>query len=160
MRGILVGALALAGLITTSTSASAHASIQLYGEKATPGGYGVLFVRIPHGCTGGLTTDKVVVSIPDGFASVRPQLVAGFTAGRTMSGTTVTEVHLSGGIEICVGGRLVVEDHECYLYLRRDEACTLVAVSCGAPCNIARHVEHRCSPTSSKWPCGDAWSLS
>ncbi|MFM8970875.1 MAG: DUF1775 domain-containing protein [Actinomycetota bacterium] len=78
MRGILVGALALAGLITTSTSASAHASIQLYGKKATPSGYGVLFVQIPHGCTGGLATDKVVVSIPAGFASVRPQLVAGF----------------------------------------------------------------------------------
>ena len=97
IRGILVGALALAGIITTSSSASAHASIQLYGEQATPGGYGVLFIRIPHGCTGGLTTDKVVVSIPAGFASVRPQLVAGFTAGRTMSGTTVTEVQWSGG---------------------------------------------------------------
>jgi len=97
IRGILVGALALAGIITTSSSASAHASIQLYGEQATPGGYGVFFIRIPHGCTGGLTTDKVVVSIPAGFASVRPQLVAGFTAGRTMSGTTVTEVQWSGG---------------------------------------------------------------
>jgi len=90
MRGILVGALTLAGSISTSSSASAHASIQLYGEKATPCGYGVLFVRIPHGCTGGLTTDKVVVSNPAGFASVRPQLVAGFSELLTVLNTAAT----------------------------------------------------------------------
>lgn len=98
MRAALGVALALGAVLGTGVgNASAHASIQLYGEKATPGGYGVVFIRIPHGCTGGLTTDRVVVSIPAEFASVRPQLIPGWTASRTMVGTTVTEVQWSGG---------------------------------------------------------------
>ena len=98
MRAALSVALALGAVLGTGVgNASAHASIQLYGEKATPGGYGVVFIRIPHGCTGGLTTDRVVVSIPAEFASVRPQLIPGWTASRTLVGTTVTEVQWSGG---------------------------------------------------------------
>jgi len=98
VRGALSVALAMGAVLGIGVgNASAHASLQLYGEKATPGGYGVLFVRVPHGCTGGLTTDRVVVSIPTGFASVRPQLIPGWTASRTLSGTTVTEVQWSGG---------------------------------------------------------------
>ena len=98
MRAALSVALALGAVLGTGVgNASAHASIQLYGERATPGGYGVVFIRIPHGCTGGLTTDRVVVSIPTGFASVRPQLIPGWTASRTMVGTTITEVQWSGG---------------------------------------------------------------
>ena len=78
VRGALSVALAMGAVLGIGVgNASAHASLQLYGEKATPGGYGVLFVRVPHGCTGGLTTDGVVVSIPTGFASVRPQLIPG-----------------------------------------------------------------------------------
>jgi uncharacterized protein YcnI len=87
----------IAILSAVVSPASAHASIQLYGEKATVNGYGVVFVRIPHGCTGGLSTDSVVVSIPSGFSSVRPQYLGGWTTSSTKSGTTVTEVRWSGG---------------------------------------------------------------
>lgn len=83
--------------LAAPSPASAHASLQLYGESATPGGYGVLFVRIPHGCTGGLPTDTVELTIPAGFTSVRPQQVAGWNATRQMTGTTVTSVVWSGG---------------------------------------------------------------
>lgn len=83
-------------LVLSPSGASAHASIQLYGENATVDGYGVLFVRIPHGCSG-LPTDTVVVSIPTGFASVRPQYLGGWTASSVKSGTTVTEVRWTGG---------------------------------------------------------------
>lgn len=90
-------ATAIALLVATHSSASAHASIQLYGSTASVNGYGVLFIRIGHGCTGGLATDTVVVSIPSGFTSVRPQQISGWTASRTMSGSTVTEVKWTGG---------------------------------------------------------------
>lgn len=96
IRRALACALGLA-LATTAAPVSAHASLQLYGERATAGGYGAVFVRIPHGCSGGLPTDTVIVSIPTGFASVRPQQLGGWTASRTMSGTTVTEVRWVGG---------------------------------------------------------------
>jgi uncharacterized protein YcnI len=85
------------GALVAPASVSAHASLQLYGESATPGGYGVVFVRIPHGCTGGLATNAVEVTIPAGFASVRPQQIPGWTASRQMSGTTVVGVAWTGG---------------------------------------------------------------
>ena len=97
-KKMLTAVTTLTALLMFSPSiASAHASLQLYGEKATVNGYGVLFVRIPHGCTGGLSTDTVVVSIPTGFASVRPQYLGGWTASTVKSGTTVTEVRWTGG---------------------------------------------------------------
>jgi uncharacterized protein YcnI len=85
------------GALVAPASVSAHASLQLYGESATPGGYGVVFVRIPHGCTGGLATDTVELTIPAGFTSVKPQLVPGWTVSRQMSGTMVSAVTWSGG---------------------------------------------------------------
>jgi hypothetical protein len=84
-------------LASAASPASAHASLQLYGERAVAGGRGVVFVRIPHGCTGGLPTDTVVVSIPPTFASVRPQHVGGWTASRTATGSVVSEVRWVGG---------------------------------------------------------------
>jgi uncharacterized protein YcnI len=85
------------GALVAPASVSAHASLQLYGESATPGGYGVVFVRIPHGCTGGLATDTVELTIPSEFTSVKPQLVPGWTVSRQMSGTMVSAVTWSGG---------------------------------------------------------------
>jgi periplasmic copper chaperone A len=97
LKMVGIAALAACGLSMASVApVGAHASLQLYGEHATPGGYGVVFVRIPHGC-GGLATDTVTVSIPDGFASVRPQFIPGWTASTTRAGTTVTSVSWSGG---------------------------------------------------------------
>jgi len=66
-------------IIATAGPASAHASVQLYGEKASTGGYGAMFIRIPHGCSGE-PTRKVVVRLPSTFGSARPQWIAGWTA--------------------------------------------------------------------------------
>ena len=94
----VVVALASVGAIAASSSiASAHATIQLYGANATPGGYGVMFIRIAHGCKGGLATDTVEVSIPSGFASVRPQQINGWTASTIKTGTVVTSVKWTAG---------------------------------------------------------------
>ena len=77
---LMGAALAAATSLAIAAPASAHASIQLYGEEAKAGGYGAVFMRIPHGCEGGLATDKVVVSIPKAIESVRPQQVAGWVS--------------------------------------------------------------------------------
>ena len=74
-----------AATVAISSPANAHASIQLYGEEAKAGGYGAMFVRIPHGCEGGLPTDKVVVSVPRAIESVRPQQLAGWQAATPKS---------------------------------------------------------------------------
>lgn len=96
-KAILGTLAAAAAIITVSSPVSAHAGIQLYGAKATAGGYGAFFVRIPHGCEK-LATDTVEVSIPSGFASVRPQLIAGWTAETIKNAAgTVTAVKWSGG---------------------------------------------------------------
>lgn len=82
---VAVSATTIAMSFAISAPANAHASIQLYGEKATAGGYGALFIRIPHGCEGGLATDKVVVSVPKAIESVRPQQLAGWDAATPKS---------------------------------------------------------------------------
>lgn len=95
---VILGTLAAsAAIITVSSPVSAHASVQLYGATANAGGYGAFFVRIPHGCEK-LPTDTVEVSIPAGFSSIRPQLVAGWTAEtvKDANGAT-TAVRWSGG---------------------------------------------------------------
>jgi|GEM_PF-166112 len=97
-KAILGTLAAAAAIITVSSPVSAHAGIQLYGAKATAGGYGAFFVRIPHGCEK-LATDTVEVSIPAGFASVRPQLIAGWTAETIKDAAgIVTAVKWSGGL--------------------------------------------------------------
>lgn len=102
MRPRKIIALPLAVLVTTVIMAVvpgmalAHASIQLYGEKAIPGGRGVLFVRIPHGCAGA-ATDTIEVSIPAGFTLVRPAMVSGWTASTVTTGSVVTSVKWTGG---------------------------------------------------------------
>lgn len=96
-KAILGTLAAAAAIIPASGSASAHAGINLYGAKATAGGYGAFFVRIPHGCEK-LPTDTVEVSIPAGFSAVRPQQVAGWNTEtiRDAAGV-VTAVKWSGG---------------------------------------------------------------
>lgn len=96
-KAILGTLAAAAAIITVSSPVSAHAGIQLYGAKATAGGYGAFFVRISHGCEK-LATDTVEVSIPAGFASVRPQQIAGWTAETIQNAAgAVTAVKWSGG---------------------------------------------------------------
>lgn len=67
-----------AGLAVASP-ASAHASIQLYGAKATAGGYGALWMRIPHGCDGS-PTKRVMITVPASFGSAKPQMIGGWKA--------------------------------------------------------------------------------
>jgi len=96
-KAILGTLAAAAAIITVSSPVSAHAGIQLYGAKATAGGYGAFFVRISHGCEE-QATDTVEVSIPAGFASVRPQLIAGWKAETIKDAAgIVTAVKWSGG---------------------------------------------------------------
>ena len=72
------GLLAGAGLLTAAPAA-AHASVQLYGGKATAGGYGALWMRIPHGCDGS-PTKRIAITIPASFGSVKPQMIGGWQA--------------------------------------------------------------------------------
>jgi len=95
----IAAAVLVTGLTVTLTiapPAGAHASVQTYGSTATAGGYGAFFIRIPHGCEGGLSTDRVVVTLPKAFESTRPQLVSGWESKATPGGRS-TRVVWSGG---------------------------------------------------------------
>lgn len=74
--------LAGAGLLAAAP-ASAHASIQLYGGTATAGGYGALWMRIPHGCDGS-PTKRVTITVPASFESAKPQMIGGWKATVTL----------------------------------------------------------------------------
>ena len=80
-------ALAVGAGLATASPASAHATTQLYGATATQGGYGAMFIRIPHGCEGERTL-VVKVNLPATFTSGRPQAIAGWKAQ--------TRVHADG----------------------------------------------------------------
>jgi periplasmic copper chaperone A len=94
----ILGTLAASAVVLSATSAAnAHASVQLYGSTPTASGYGQMFVRIPHGCAGA-ATDTIKVQIPDGFASVKAQAKAGWSVSTVKAdGTNVSEVTWSGG---------------------------------------------------------------
>jgi uncharacterized protein YcnI len=98
LRGVVALSVALAGLFATTAPASAHASTQMYGESATAGGYGAVFIRIPHAAAG-LNTVKIEVQIPEGVTSVKPQRVAGWSESNKLAadGKTVASVIWDGG---------------------------------------------------------------
>ena len=95
---VLVAALALLVSPMLATSANAHTTVQLYGSEAVAGGYGHVFIRIPH-ATATTSTVKVEVEIPAGVTSVKPQQVGGWKESRTMSedGKNVVAVSWSEG---------------------------------------------------------------
>jgi uncharacterized protein YcnI len=96
-KAILGTLAAAAAIITVSSPVSAHATVQLYGASPTAGGYGVMFIRIGHGCAKA-ATDTVEVSIPAGFSSVRPQQMPGWNAETIQNAEGVTTgVKWSGG---------------------------------------------------------------
>jgi uncharacterized protein YcnI len=96
-KAILGTLAASAALISTGGAANAHSSIQLYGSTPTTGGYGQMFVRIPHGCEGA-ATDTIKVQIPAGFTSVKAQAKAGWSVSTVKAdGKNVSEVTWSGG---------------------------------------------------------------
>lgn len=96
-KAILGTIAASAAVFTSVAPASAHATVQLYGSTPTAGGYGHLFVRIPHGCEGGLATDTVKVQIPAGFSSVKPQFKPGWNVAVVKADGQPTEVTWSNG---------------------------------------------------------------
>lgn len=63
--------------ILLPTPSNAHASIQLYGQKAYQGQSATVFVRIPHGCQG-KPVDKVSIKVPSGFQSAKPFYMQGW----------------------------------------------------------------------------------
>jgi len=91
---LLAGGLAIIG----SVPASAHASVQMYGETAKAGAYGAVFIRVPHGKPG-LVTNAVEVQIPEGVTAVKPQRIAGWIekVNYAADGKTATSVSWSGG---------------------------------------------------------------
>lgn len=64
-----------AAAVLLSTSAFAHASIT--PNTAANGATAKVAIAVPHGCDG-VPTDKLTVTIPDGFVSARPQVKAGW----------------------------------------------------------------------------------
>ena len=72
-------ALAVGAGLAAASPASAHATIQLYGGKATQAGYGALWLRVPHGGDGQRTL-VVKVNLPADFTSAKPQAFAGWRA--------------------------------------------------------------------------------
>lgn len=97
-RGIVAITVAAGGLALSAAPASAHASVQMYGEVAKAGSYGAVFIRIPHAAPG-VNTTKVEVQIPEGVTAVKPQRVTGWNESTTLAadGKTVTSVIWDGG---------------------------------------------------------------
>lgn len=87
---VLAVAAASGAALVTAGSALGHASVQLYGGTASAGGFGALWMRIPHGCSGA-PTDRVEIRVPKSFPSVKPQYLGGWKAStkRLKSGITV-----------------------------------------------------------------------
>jgi uncharacterized protein YcnI len=84
--------------LAAAIPASAHASVQMYGEKATANSYGAVFIRIPHAAAD-RSTVKVEVQIPEGVTAVKPQRLSGWSESVTKGtdGKTVTSVTWSNG---------------------------------------------------------------
>lgn len=95
----LLGA-TLTGTILTMEPVEAHATAELYGEEAHAGGYGHMFLRIPHGCDGGKATDTVTVRIPSGFTSVKPERKDGWKTriGRNEKGRVTSVTWYDGNL--------------------------------------------------------------
>jgi uncharacterized protein YcnI len=97
-RGVLALAVSVSALFATSAPASAHVSVQMYGETAKAGSYGAVFLRVPHAAPG-LNTVKVEVQIPEGVTAVKPQRVPGWVESTTLAddGKTVASVIWENG---------------------------------------------------------------
>jgi uncharacterized protein YcnI len=75
-------AIALCGVATVASPASAHVSIVTYGTTFTAGSTNVFYFRVPHGCPDpGLPnarTTAVEVNVPAAATSVKPQAIPGW----------------------------------------------------------------------------------
>ena len=95
---VTVVAVSMTGSVIFSSPASAHVSVQTYGATATAGGYGHVFLRVPH-AEAGKSTVRIDVQIPAGVTSVKPQQVAGWNESVELAadGKTAAKVIWSGG---------------------------------------------------------------
>lgn len=93
--------LVLGTLLLAAPSAAAHATIELKGEQPIAGKRGKLTITIPHGCGGGLATDRLVIQLGAGWPNAKPIAIAGWTStvDRASSGRwTITWVATAGGL--------------------------------------------------------------
>lgn len=95
---ITAAAVMLGAGVALATTASAHVSVQTYGATPTAGGYGHVFLRVPHAAPG-MSTVKFDVQIPEGVTAVKPEQVAGWTEAveYAADGKTAVKVSWSGG---------------------------------------------------------------
>ena len=56
-----------------------------------------MFIRIPHGCEGGLATDTIKVQLPAEFSAVKPQAKAGWNVSVVKATNQPTEITWSNG---------------------------------------------------------------
>lgn len=97
MKKVLKVMIAACLLVVGSISpAQAHATINLYGASAAAGGYGVMFIRIPHGCDG-KPTDQVTITVPKEFQSIKAQQVAGWKSSRSLTSSSAVNLIWKGG---------------------------------------------------------------
>ena len=84
--------------VVAAIPASAHATVQMYGEKALTNTYSAVFIRIPHAALD-RNTIKIEVQIPEGVTAVKPQRLSGWNESVTKGadGKTVTSVTWSNG---------------------------------------------------------------
>jgi len=71
-RTLPITALALTGALACSGTAIGHAVVTLGGKTAKAGGSGNLSLKIEHGCSGGLATNRVVAWFSSDWRSIRP----------------------------------------------------------------------------------------
>ena len=95
--GTLGATAALAVLL--AAPAAAHTTAQ--PGTATAGSFGVVSMRVPHGCEG-QPTEVLTVRIPEGVVSVKPEQVPGWTAetviGEYEEPVTFYGEELTGGV--------------------------------------------------------------
>ena len=100
-RKLTLRLLVLAALLIAASSAAAHATIELKGERPIAGKRGTLTITIPHGCGAGLGTDRLVVRLGSGWPSAKAITIDGWTStvARASSGNwTITWVATAGGL--------------------------------------------------------------
>lgn len=83
-------------MLGSVSPANAHATINMYGNSATAGGYGVMFIRIPHGCDG-KATEQISVIVPKEFQSVKAQWLSGWKTSKKLNSDGSMNLFWRGG---------------------------------------------------------------
>jgi uncharacterized protein YcnI len=100
-RRLTLAVAVLATMLLAAPLAQAHATIMLFGERPIAGKRGTLTIQIPHGCSGGLATDRLVVRLGPAWLSAKPAAVDGWTSTVTRASTgrwVITWTATAGGL--------------------------------------------------------------